>query len=255
MAPQAKRGALRNLPMSAKKSDYAKRAKLLRKYGYKVAFKTGGSPQQKSAVTRSWRKIKNYVEGSKQQFRFFAADTKKTRKIRGVLSPIQITPKGFFFRVPNGAKSYKLDLDGRDVKVIAKGMRGGIRRETYVKLNAVEVAKDPAAAVRKALKGKLRGAHRGKIVVNGNDGRNAYPIQYFLNYAPELARQLLDPERESPDDSGIARKRIATNFRPMPAQQVVDIFHLKLEYQSPSNYSKRETTRKKPTQRKKGKRK
>jgi len=222
------------------KIDYLKRAETLRKYGFPVMYGKRGykSAGDKSAVTRRWKKVRLYVEGDKQRFKFFKADSATTRKIRGVLSPIQITPTGFFFRVPSGAKSFKLKLDGENVETVAIGQKNGRRREVYLKLDPVEIAKDPANAVKSKIKKfkKFRGL-RARVVVAGYDGKRDYPIEYFLSYMPEMLKQLLDPEREG--DETFARKRIATNHRPLKPGKIADIFHVKLEYQTPSKHAKR----------------
>jgi hypothetical protein len=240
--------------MSKKPDPYLKKAELLRKYGFKITYGKRGHKKagDKSNVTRQWKKIKNYAEGDKQRFRFFKADTKTKKKIQGVLAPIQVAPAGFFFRIPNGAKKFKIKLNGKNVEVEGTGVKGGKRREVYVKLDPIDIAKDPVQAVKKHFPKfkKDRNKMKARVVVAGYDGRRDYPAEYFLNYMPEMVSQLLDPEREG--DESFARRRIATNKRALKPKDISDIFHIKLEFQTPSNYAKRS---KKVQSKRKGKRK
>ncbi len=184
--------------MAHKKRDgYAAKAKALRALGYKPTFGTRrANAASKAQVTRLYKKIAPYLVGKKQTFKFVKADAKEKRDAMAGLNPKVRTPKGFFVRVPKGAKKYRLKFGGGKLRIDAEGARGGRRTEEIYRLNPAQLAKDPQAEIARATAGKSRNKKIGiRLTVNGYDAATlSHSMKEFSQYMFALFMQSQNPK-------------------------------------------------------------
>lgn len=205
---------------------YRSRAQQLRAVGFKIRYSNGKkgttSAAHKTAVTKGWNKIKNYVAGTKQKFKFIPLEkpARRTAK-KSALASKQFTPAGVFVHVPKGISpgKYKIRF-GADGVIHAKikGRRGGVRREEVHRLDPVKLADDPSAAIESLLGDKKPQVVR--LTVNGHDAKIERPWHAFLHYFPERFERIANPA----DDEGHGEDG-------MTAEEFADIFQVKFIYQ------------------------
>lgn len=236
--------------------------------GVKVAAVKEPAANYTKRIKRAYAKVKPYVESKKQEFIFRPLPkTKAARKaVKNALPSKTVTATGFFFKVPKGVrrKDFKIDVrDNGEIRVKARGKRGGVRNEVIREMDAEKIADNPEQAVRDILRdmeenesGEMRTVRKlskpaeVRIMVNGFDGRTAYSWDAFLTYAPELLKQLQDPNREAhPVYKGSGKNdRLAHEKKGgdgFDAEEIADIFHVKLIYQTDSISQNEPTKRKK----------
>lgn len=232
--------------MAHKKRDgYAAKAKALRALGYKLNYgtrkATGKQAAARAQITRIYKRVAPYMLGKKQVFKFVKADTKEKRAAMDGLNPKVRTPKGFFVRIPKGAKKYRLKFAGGKLRIEAEGQRGGKRTEEIYRLNPAALAKNPEKEIARATAGKSNRKTVGvRLVVNGYDATKLERgMREFQKYMAAFFMQSQDPNAKRRGVGGYKGKKITP-------RQFADIFHVKLITQIPSHNG---TKRKQPKRR------
>jgi len=156
--------------------ELIRRAKLLRRFGYKVRLKPK-TPAHKAHLSRQWKKVSRFVEPGKYArkhkfaFRFVETKTQAKREIAKGIHPTAKTPKGVFVRVPTNVRSYRIKWKKDSLQVEAVGLRGGRRVERVAKLDARALVRDASGEIRRVTN-RLQGKRQwkaAKLVVNGYD--------------------------------------------------------------------------------------
>jgi len=218
-----------------KNVSIASKAKELRNYGIAVSYgtktkrgKVRKSPQLAAAVTRAYKKIKKYVEGTKQTFVFQKAKGSDLTAIARGINSEAVTPGGFFLRVPKGAKKmpkYTVRKDGT-IFYRATGPKGGRLIEEIHPIDPKLLAEDPPRAI-------LALAKKGERVILTVNGFNSsktktYTIDALAFYtAQDLLPKFLDPNVADEIEPGYNKmhnqKRVHRSI-----EDFVDTFHVKI---------------------------
>lgn len=220
--------------MASKKQalTYSQKAKLLRTYGFKLKYGVRGATgkKEKAAVTRQWNKVKLYVGNKKQVFKFRKAKGRELTMVKEGLTKEQVTPGGYFQRIPKGAKKVtKFKRKGNTLLFQAEGPKGGRIREEIHRIDPKLLAEDPPRAIYSLAK------KRDKVIltVNGFDSSTtlSYSLDALANYvALDLLPKFLDPNVD-PAYTRLHGKRRGSLKQKL--SQFSDIFHVKIiRYQS-----------------------
>lgn len=144
-------------------SDYAQRANILRKLGYKVSYKGNAKAFQgshfKAAVTRLWEDKAVFYATNPEPNRldFHKWSKKYPRKIfEPLLAPDQTYPGGFYIQRPpgTGRGEYKLTREGTDsIRIRDKQGRSD---DVIIRLDLNAVLLDAKKHLTERLKGKKR---------------------------------------------------------------------------------------------------
>ena len=216
------------------KKRYAETAKILRKLGYEITYKSNDRStfRQRGIIRRLYEAKKSFINfaevnrrgkrresfGIEYQFKFQKLTPSKLKlaKQSGLISKEQFTKGGIFIEKPVNvpARDYLVKFTGKGVKI-----SGGKRKDTIVKLNPKILAVDPTKAVEVAM-AKRRKPKFVSLMVNGFNSRHMSAslkqFYYYLNNVllPSFTEKNSDDETE--DDEII--------------EKFTDIFHLKLIY-------------------------
>lgn len=206
------------------KSTVARKAKLLREFGFNVSYGKRGktSAQHKASVTRHWKKIEKYTDNKKQTFVFQKADKREIKVLKRGLSEGQFTPKGFFLKKPRGARKsprYKVRDDGT-IQYKASGAHGGRVVEEIHPIDPELLMEDPPRAILALAKKK----DKVVLTVNGFDSSQTreYSLDALAFYiAQDLLPKFLDPNLDESYAKLHGRQQ-------RTVEDFVDIFHVKI---------------------------
>lgn len=214
----------------AKTLSVARKAKLLRDFGFAVSYgtrtkrgKTRKTAQHAAAVSRAWKKIAPFVENTKQEFVFQKAKGKELEAVSRGLSPKQVAPGGFFLRKPRGAKKapkYKLKKDG-SIEYAAQGPKGGKVIEEIHPIDPELLAEDPPRAIL-----ALAAKKKDKIVLTVNGFDSSQTREYSLEALAFYIAQDLLPKFLDPNIDPAYAKLHGKQQRSI--EEFCDIFHVKI---------------------------
>lgn len=213
---------------------YKERAVKLRKFGFEVKYGTkrrgAQKPSAKSEVTRTWEKVKHYVENTKQKFVFRKVSGKKKKILQAGLSDKQFTPSGYFLRVPKGAKRAprtKIDTKRDVVTYQYEGKKGGRLTEEIHRIDPELLLEDPPRVI------LAMGRKKDRVVLTVNGFDSSTTREYSLdNLAFYIAEDLL-PKFLDPNVDAEYTRRHGKGSR--DENDFVDIFHIKLLRHEKSN--------------------
>lgn len=218
------------LPAKKIKEILTERANLLRSAGFNIAFKGNrkSSPQQRGAVQRLWFQKATYL---KPEHGFKYKKLSRSLKRRASVSDHQKTPRGIFVQVPSPRAKVTVDREGG----VQIRIPGELRHDTILKLDPIELAKDPLKEIKRVL--KKRRPRFTKIQINGYEIKgegyttdDPESVKLFYQYWEGLIAGLTDQERR--DELAEEHPRdMRYKGRAMSTEEAADMFTLKLIYQ------------------------
>lgn len=190
--------------------SHLERADRLRAAGFHVTLraKKKQSPQQKSAVTRLFKKHAHYLNPNPDTspVKFFKTTPAQRRQVAKVISSKSLTPGGFWIQVPKGVKpaQYKIKVEKGVIREIIRGKQN----DSITALSSRDIAKDPIRAFRLAIarQEKLTGkkAKQAQLIVNGFQGKRVQSIKsmlYYLENSPRFAFETEDLDGDEFEDT------------------------------------------------------
>jgi hypothetical protein len=181
-------------------SEYTRRANLLRKVGYKLGWKGNDasthSKGAKAAITKYWENKGVFYlanpEKNRLEFKRFRSPSSR-RKWAELAADEQVFPGGVFVQRPKGFEKGEWTI-----KLGKKGLyiKSGNVRDIVLKLDMVDVARDPKKALEKTLKGHKRPAD---FMLTSNGFDRAAGVFSDLEMFNRYLEESLIPDLEEKD--------------------------------------------------------
>lgn len=212
------------------KTEYARRARLLRKFGFTPAYRINKSNTNaaKAAVTRVYNAHRFFLnpKPKTQPVKFVRATKAQIRIAREIISSEAITPGGYFLMVPRGVKKSEYSLNIRPrrkgVKAVIEERIRGKQFDVVLRPNWREMLSDSRGAIARIVKEQRKEAPKGKrlrgvkIVVGGMESKGPMVSPAALsNYFDDLFDAFVGNEEQfdSPREYHKRAREFADKFQ------------------------------------------